>query len=166
MMIQVNKNGESQTLNLFIYQAKSDNESKINLGEFVQLSQGEKPLYLADVVLKIGDAYPILNADSTTNQIADTLKNKPEVLVFDVRDFRDGRVFSLVRHARHLGFDGEIYVQGSFALDQANYFVKSGVDAFLVEENCVPTLQKTLQDLASAYDGCLIGRLPLFSEIG
>ena len=42
----------------------------------------------------------------------------------------DGRIFSLIRHTRHQGFQGEIIVGGEFALDQANYFVKSGATAF------------------------------------
>ena len=54
----------------------------------------------------------------------------------------DGRIFSLIRHTRHQGFQGEIIVGGEFALDQANYFVKSGATAFLVDETNVETLTK------------------------
>ena len=72
--------------------------------------------------------------------------------------------FSLIRHTRHQGFQGEIIVGGEFALDQANYFVKSGATAFLVDETNVETLtKKTLQDLATGYDGKAVSHLPLFS---
>ena len=67
------------------------------------------------------------------------------------------------RHARHKGYTGEIIVAGEFALDQANYFVKSGADAFVVADDQVATLSKTLTDLATGHNGESVNRLPLFS---
>ncbi|USZ15053.1 DUF934 domain-containing protein [Moraxella sp. FZLJ2107] len=104
-----------------------------------------------------------LSADTTPDEIESAVQAAPASLLFNLADFKDGRVFSLIRHARHKGFAGEIIVAGDFALDQANYFVKSGATAFLVEEAKLATLTKTLQDLATGYDGETISRLPLFS---
>lgn len=103
-----------------------------------------------------------LTADNTLEDITAAI-GEQSVLVFHVSNFADGRVFSLIRHARHQGFTGEIVVAGDFALDQANYFVKSGATAFLVTQDKVATLCKTLQDLATGYDGESVSRLPLFS---
>lgn len=107
------------------------------------------------------DLSQALTADATPDDIEAAIADQ-ERLVFVVANFMDGRVFSLIRHARHHGFQGEIIVGGEFALDQANYFVKSGATAFLVNEANVETLTKTLQDLATGYDGESVNRLPLF----
>lgn len=108
------------------------------------------------------DLSQALTADATPDDIEAAIADQ-ERLVFVVANFMDGRVFSLIRHARHQGFQGEIIVGGEFALDQANYFVKSGATAFLVDETNVETLTKTLQDLATGYDGKAVSHLPLFS---
>ncbi|MFB6349717.1 DUF934 domain-containing protein [Moraxella sp. ZJ142] len=116
----------------------------------------------SEVLASEYDLEQALTADSTPDDIETAIKADAPLL-FSVANFMDGRVFSLVRHARHKGFGGEIIIAGDFALDQANYFVKSGVDAFLVDAEQVPTLTKTLQDLATGYDGESVSRLPLFS---
>lgn len=104
-----------------------------------------------------------LNADTTPDEIEAIVAALPKSLLFYLADFKDGRVFSLIRHARHKGYIGEIIVAGEFALDQANYFVKSGADAFVVADDQVATLSKTLTDLATGYNGESVNRLPLFS---
>ena len=108
------------------------------------------------------DLSQALTADTTPNDIESAIAHQ-NCLIFLVANFMDGRIFSLIRHTRHLGFQGEIIVGGEFALDQANYFVKSGATAFLVDETNVETLIKTLQDLATGYDGKAVSHLPLFS---
>ncbi len=104
-----------------------------------------------------------LTADTTPDEIESAVADTPSSLLFNLADFKDGRVFSLIRHARHKGFAGEITVTGEFALDQANYFVKSGATAFVVADEQVATLTKTLSDLATGYNGESVNRLPLFS---
>lgn len=104
-----------------------------------------------------------LTADTTPDEIESAVADAPNSLLFNLADFKDGRVFSLIRHARHKGYTGEIIVAGEFALDQANYFVKSGADAFVVADEQVATLNKTLTDLATGYNGESVNRLPLFS---
>lgn len=104
-----------------------------------------------------------LTADTTPDEIEAIVAAAPKSLLFYLADFKDGRVFSLIRHARHKGYTGEIIVAGEFALDQANYFVKSGADAFVVADDQVTTLNKTLTDLATGYNGESVNRLPLFS---
>ncbi len=103
-----------------------------------------------------------LSADSSVDDIETIVKAAPASILFNLSVFTDGRVFSLIRHARYLGYTGEIIVTGGFALDQANYFIKSGASAFIVPTEQAATLKKTLTDLASAYDGSSVSRLPLF----
>ncbi|WP_294035411.1 DUF934 domain-containing protein [uncultured Moraxella sp.] len=104
-----------------------------------------------------------LTADTTPDEIDSAVADTPSSLLFNLADFKDGRVFSLIRHARHKGYTGEIIIAGEFALDQANYFVKSGATAFVVADEKVATLTKTLSDLATGYNGESVNRLPLFS---
>lgn len=128
-----------------VVQAAQDGLTVVPLAQFV----GEHGLWLT--------------ADDGIEELGVALgQHTPSVIVVYVADFKDGRVFSLVRQSRHLGFDGEILVIGEFGLDQASYFKNSGVTGFLVHQERLDTLTKTLNDLASAHKGISAGALPLF----
>lgn len=106
----------------------------------------------------------LLTADNTPDDI-DVLKPyfaTLQAVYFYVADFKDGRVFSLVKHLRNQGFDADIYIAGEFGLDQANYFVKSGASGFIVNDDKIDTLKHTLKDLKSAHFGQSVSALPMF----
>ena len=44
-----------------------------------------------------------LSADTTPDEIEAIVAAEPKSLLFYLADFKDGRVFSLIRHARHKG---------------------------------------------------------------
>lgn len=166
-LLKLNTQGTSSDVELFYYQQVGlEGESQAG---FEQKSVGGQALYLAELPVwtqaraEQASVLPVLTADSSLKDLDLALQIGSDALCFFVADFRDGRSFSLIKHLRHLGFGGEIWVMGDFALDQANYFVKSGVDAFLIPKDQELILQKTLKDLASAYDGNLVAALPLFS---
>lgn len=167
-LIKINAQGAQQDIAVYEYQVALDDAGAWLSGEFVEKSSQGEPLYIAPLAhlpqaqAQNTAAVPLLSADATIDEIEQLSSGEAQTLAFLVSDFRDGRTFSLVRHARHQGFGGEIVIIGDFALDQANYFVKSGVDAFIVPTDQVATLTNTLQDLASAYHGDVVSALPLF----
>lgn len=105
----------------------------------------------------------VLTADNLPNDI-EKLVNAFELddIVFFVQDFKDGRTFSLIRHLRNKGFDGDIYLLGNYGLDQAGYYHKSGATGFFVKDEQLDTILKTLQDLQSAHFGQSAKALPMF----
>lgn len=107
----------------------------------------------------------VFGADSTPSDIDRWLKERGENLqavLFNVADFKDGRIFSLIKHLRHQGYQSDIYVGGDFALDQANYFIKSGITGFIVADDKLTTLKQTLSDLQTGHLGSSANALPMF----
>lgn len=109
------------------------------------------------------DYHLFLTADDNDNELAqsldiNTLKN---ILIY-VKDFKDGRVFSLIRQLRKINDHAMIIVGGAFGLDQSSYFVKSGANGFIVNDNKVGTLILTLNDLKTAQSRQSVNALPMF----
>ncbi|MDO4441190.1 MAG: DUF934 domain-containing protein [Moraxella sp.] len=105
----------------------------------------------------------LLTADNTIDEIKDVLDEALiNLFVVHVSDFKDGRVFSLVRQLRQLSEQAEIVIAGEFGLDQAAYFHKSGANAFAVAPERVDTLKNTLDDLKTAHAGTSASALPMF----
>lgn len=106
----------------------------------------------------------LLTADSTVDELCAIIAKQPIAnAVVYVADFKDGRVFSLVRGLRLAGFAQDILIAGKFGFDQASYFYKSGASGFVIAEEKFELLSHTLGDLKSAYEGRSVSRLPLFS---
>lgn len=110
------------------------------------------------------DEYLLLTADDNEDELAEHLdiKKLTNILIY-VKDFKDGRVFSLIRQIRQVNTSATIIVSGEFGLDQSSYFVKSGATGFVVDDDKVDTLKHTLSDLKSAYNGQSVRALPIFS---
>ncbi|WP_323842695.1 DUF934 domain-containing protein [Moraxella sp. Pampa] len=103
----------------------------------------------------------------TANDTIETVKavlNQTSIKLFVVYvlDFKDGRVFSLVRQLRQLDTQARIIVAGEFGLDQASYFYKSGADGFVVSPERITLLKSTLNDLKTAHAGTSANALPMF----
>ncbi|MBE9578644.1 MULTISPECIES: DUF934 domain-containing protein [Moraxella] len=109
------------------------------------------------------DYHILLTADDNEHELAqsldiNTLKN---ILIY-VKDFKDGRVFSLIRQLRKINDHATIIVGGAFGLDQSSYFVKSGANGFIVDDDKVDTLILTLNDLKTAQSRQSVNALPMF----
>ncbi|AKG19781.1 hypothetical protein AAX09_05495 [Moraxella bovoculi] len=105
----------------------------------------------------------LVTADNTIKEIESVLDEALiNLFVVYVADFKDGRVFSLVRQLRQLREHAEIIIAGEFGLDQASYFYKSGANAFAVRPELVTTLKTTLHDLKTAHAGTASDALPMF----
>ena len=102
----------------------------------------------------------LLTADNHLSDL-DNLPKSVQTVVFYVADFKDGRVFSLVRHLKKT-FVGDIWIAGEFSLDQSGYFYKSGATGFIVQDNQLATLKNTLADLKTAHFGQSVSSLPMF----
>lgn len=103
----------------------------------------------------------LLSADNHLSDL-DNLPKSVQTVIFYVADFKDGRVFSLVRHLKQTGFKGDIWIAGEFSLDQSGYFYKSGATGFIVQDNQLATLKNTLADLKTAHFGQSVNSLPMF----
>ncbi|UNU74209.1 DUF934 domain-containing protein [Moraxella nasovis] len=104
-----------------------------------------------------------LTADTTFEKLQDLIINGDNTpLIFYIKQFTDGRVFSLIRHCRQKGYQGQIIIIGQFAADQAGYFVKSGASGFVVADGQADTLTLTLKDLQTAHVGLSANQLPMF----
>lgn len=105
----------------------------------------------------------LLTADNAIDEVKEVLEEAlVNLFVVYVSDFKDGRVFSLVRQLRQLSEQAEIVIAGEFGLDQAAYFYKSGANAFAVASERISTLKNTLNDLKTAHAGISAGALPMF----
>ncbi|WFF39383.1 DUF934 domain-containing protein [Moraxella nasibovis] len=105
----------------------------------------------------------LLTADSTVSEVQAVLDQAlVNLFVIYVADFKDGRVFSLVRQLRKISEQAEIIIAGEFGVDQAAYFYKSGANGFAVSSDKVVTLKSTLDDLKTAHAGTSAGALPMF----
>ncbi|WP_298637003.1 DUF934 domain-containing protein [uncultured Umboniibacter sp.] len=69
--------------------------------------------------------------DENTDLIA-LVANAPSSVIIEVPVFTDGKVFSISKQLRYLGFTGEIIVSGNFIVDQVGYLSQCGISTFLV----------------------------------
>ena len=155
-----------QPLNLSLLTNKSDELAENPLVQFIANHQAENAIHLA--LFDEFDNFTnqtqniLLTADNTPDEIDELVKKSLDKAIFFVKDFKDGRTFSLIRYLRNKGFDKEIYVLGNYGLDQANYYLKSGATGFFVKDEQLDTLLKTLNDLKSGHFGNSVNKLPMF----
>jgi len=78
--------------------------------------------------------------------------------------FADGRSFSQARIIREqLDFGGEIRVNGDFYQDQMFYLARSGVNAFLIEDDAnSESMIESLSDFSDSYQAACDEPQPLF----
>lgn len=77
--------------------------------------------------------------------------------------FADGRNFSLAKHLRLQGYQGEIRVAGEFGRDQIAYLLRSGVDSFIIANEALSEdIQQAFMALPTAYNGSNASQLPMF----
>lgn len=161
-----NQETKQQTANLSLLTNKSDELSENPIMQFMANEQNDNTINLVlfdEFNEFISQTKSVLfTADNTPDEIDELVQKPIESLVFFVKDFKDGRTFSLIRYLRNKGFDKEIYVLGNYGLDQANYYLKSGASGFFVKEEQLDTLLKTLEDLKSGHFGQSVAGLPMF----
>ena len=168
-MILVKFDNQEITQNAFtltLLTNKSDELAENPLVQFITNHQTENAIHLA--LFDEFDNFAnqtnniLLTADNTPDEIDELVKKSVEKSVFFVKDFKDGRTFSLIRYFRNKGFTGEIYLLGNYGLDQANYYLKSGATGFIVKDEQLETIVKTLNDLKSGHFGQSAKTLPMF----
>ncbi len=109
------------------------------------------------------DVFLLLTADDSKDNIyANSNLKQAKNIFFYVRDFKDGRVFSLIRQIRKINQSADILVGGEFGLDQASYYHSLGASGFVVDDDKVDILLHTLTDLKSAQQGISAHSLPMF----
>lgn len=109
------------------------------------------------------DYHVLLTVDDNENELAQVLDISllKNILIY-VKDFKDGRVFSLIRQIRKINNHAMIIVVGAFGLDQSSYFIKLGANGFIVNDDKVDTLILTLNDLKTAQSRLSVNALPMF----
>ncbi|MDO5650508.1 MAG: DUF934 domain-containing protein [Moraxella sp.] len=119
----------------------------VSYDDFMQLSDTQKTT-----------VYLLLTADDIGRHLE--LSHLNGIVIY-ITDFKDGRVFSLVRHIRQVS-DVNIIIAGEFGIDQAAYFYKSGANGFIIDDNQIETIKNTLNDLKTAHFGQSASSLPMF----
>ncbi|MCL1623467.1 DUF934 domain-containing protein [Moraxella sp. Tifton1] len=161
-----NQKIKQEIVNLSLLTNKLDELAESLMTQFLANEHAEDTLDLAllDEFDKLASRTKniLLTADNTTDEIDELLKKPIDKAVFFVKDFKDGRTFSLIRYLINKGFDKEIYLLGNYGLDQANYYLKSGATGFFVKDEQLDTLLKTLSDLKSGHFGQSAKALPMF----
>lgn len=79
----------------------------------------------------------VLSADSSAQMLAGPLHRLDRIIVTSV-DFNDGRIFSLARQIRLLGYNGILTVVGDVMLDQFSALLSCGFDTVLILDNFTP----------------------------
>ena len=69
--------------------------------------------------------------DENTN-LNELVASAASAVLIEVPAFTDGKVFSLSKQLRYLGFTGDIIVSGKFIVDQVGYLSQCGVSTFIV----------------------------------
>ena len=72
--------------------------------------------------------------DENTN-LNELVASAPSAVLIEVPAFTDGKVFSLSKQLRYLGFTGDIIVSGNFIVDQVGYLSQCGVSTFVVNDD-------------------------------
>lgn len=76
----------------------------------------------------------------------------PSTVLIEVPAFTDGKVFSLSKQLRYLGFTGDIIVSGNFIVDQVGYLSQCGVSTFIVnDEKQREETERLLADRIDSY---------------
>lgn len=157
-------NVHESTAEFFLISSSADepNYAGLGLGKINERGDGNSTLLSTPTDFR--DTRGLLvTADNTIKEIESVLDEALiNLFVVHVADFKDGRVFSLVRQLRQLREHAEIIIAGEFGLDQASYFYKSGANAFAVRPELVTTLKTTLHDLKTAHAGTTADALPMF----
>ncbi len=76
----------------------------------------------------------VVSADSPIELLAGPLSNFDRIVITSI-DFNDGRIFSLGRQARVLGYSGILTVVGDILPDQFHSLLSCGFDDVLVISN-------------------------------
>jgi uncharacterized protein (DUF934 family) len=88
-------------------------------------------LIAAELVSREGEGTAV---DERTN-LEELVTSAPSAVFIDVPAFTDGKVFSISKQLRYLGFTGEIIVSGNFLADQVGYLSQCGVTTFIVNDD-------------------------------
>lgn len=87
----------------------------------------------------ISTEFVIRGIDSTaideSTDLNELVTSAPSAVLIEVPAFTDGKVFSISKQLRYLGFAGEIIVSGNFIVDQVGYLSQCGVSTFIVNDN-------------------------------
>lgn len=144
----------------------ADRQAKFDLALVDEVSLLQKDwvvAYLPEDFLGKADDYLLLTADDSVACVQAVLDvaNLKNVVMY-VQDFKDGRVFSLIRQIRQINLQANIIIAGEYGLDQSSYFVKAGASGFLVSDDKIQTLKHTLGDLKTAQSPKSLQALPMF----
>lgn len=112
----------------------------------------------------------ITGSNSSTDTKKDTadenhisLLRALDLIVLYTPLFADGRNFSLAKHLRLQGYQGEIRVAGEFGRDQIAYLRRSGIDSFVIaNEYLAADIATAFSVLPTAYSGNDANQLPMF----
>lgn len=105
----------------------------------------------------------LLDADNQLNDIQALLNHIHHCIVY-VKDFKDGRIFSLIRQIHQSDHRTKIWICGQYSADQVAYLSKIGVSAFVADDDKLTTIQKTIDDLQTASHGASANELPMFRQ--
>lgn len=103
----------------------------------------------------------LLTADDEFDDIKALLAHIHRIVIY-VTDFKDGRIFSLIRQINQSKVESEIWVCGQYGVDQVAYLSKIGVSAFVADSDKLSVIQQTIDDLQTASDGVSVSALPMF----
>lgn len=112
-----------------------------------------------DTLLGVSKASKKAAINETTVALLQAL----DLIVLYTPLFADGRNFSLAKHLRLQGYQGEIRAAGQFGRDQIAYLLRSGVDSFIIaDEEVTDDIANAFKVLPSAYSGNDASQLPMF----
>jgi uncharacterized protein (DUF934 family) len=104
-----------------------------------------------------------LTAADIVEEIVEALRQF-DLIVLDMTQFTDGRVFSQARLLRErFGFTGELRVRGDFIRDQMFFLSRVGVNAFEFPEGTdLENMRRALGEFSVAYQAATDVRDPLY----
>ncbi len=102
-------------------------ENIITIGDWYKFFHDDEK---AEIQIKI----LVISADSPTNCLIGPF-NKLDRIVITSIDFNDGRIFSLGKFIRFLGYTGKLTVVGDVLPDQYSSLLACGIDSVLVLDN-------------------------------
>lgn len=92
----------------------------------------EQSVLLPEDIETVYPNSPTINESTDLNAL---VAGKDDAVIIDVPVFTDGKVFSISKQLRALGFTGQIIVSGNFITDQVGYLSQCGVSAFVVSND-------------------------------
>ena len=105
-------------------------ENIVTIGDWYKFFHDDEK---AEIQIKI----LVISADSPTNYLIGPF-NKLDRIVITSIDFNDGRIFSLGRFIRFLGYTGKLTVVGDVLPDQYPSLLACGFDSVLVLDGFAP----------------------------